>query len=93
MDEYIYHEMLVHPALLGGRALDDQTPARVLIIGGGASPLPPQIPHLTGDGGALREVLRHPHVAHVTMVEIDGAVVEAGKQWYAQPARARSSVW
>jgi len=37
--------------------------ARVLIIGG-------------GDGGILREVLRHDHLASVVMVEIDRAVVE-----------------
>ncbi|TQV72973.1 polyamine aminopropyltransferase [Aliikangiella marina] len=36
---------------------------RVLIIGG-------------GDGGILREVLKHSYVEHVTMVEIDRAVVD-----------------
>ncbi len=40
---------------------------RVLIIGG-------------GDGGIAREVLRHPGVAHVTQVEIDGEVVEICKE-------------
>ena len=40
---------------------------RVLIIGG-------------GDGGALEEVLKHPAVEAVTMVEIDGAVVEVAKE-------------
>lgn len=38
-------------------------PRKVLIIGG-------------GDGGTLREVLRHPEVDKVTMVEIDKMVVE-----------------
>jgi spermidine synthase len=38
-------------------------PARVLIIGG-------------GDGGILREVLKHPTVESVTQVEIDRAVVD-----------------
>ncbi|GAA4355228.1 polyamine aminopropyltransferase [Kangiella marina] len=42
---------------------------RVLIIGG-------------GDGGILREVLRHPEVQHVTMVEIDQAVVDMCKQYF-----------
>lgn len=42
---------------------------RVLIIGG-------------GDGGILREVLRHPEVEHVTMVEIDAAVVDMCKQYF-----------
>jgi len=57
-DEHLYHEMLVHVPLF---SLD--TPAEILIIGG-------------GDGGTAREVLKHP-VARVTMVEIDGAVIEA----------------
>jgi len=42
-------------------------PKRVLIIGG-------------GDGGVLREVLRHP-VERAVMVEIDGAVVDAAKKY------------
>ena len=44
------------------------TPAsRVLVIGG-------------GDGGTVRQLMRHPGVAEVVMVEIDGHVVEACKQ-------------
>jgi spermidine synthase len=39
----------------------------VLVIGG-------------GDGGTVREVLRHPSVEKVTMVEIDGAVIDACKE-------------
>lgn len=42
-------------------------PKNVLVIGG-------------GDGGTIREVLRHPGVEKVTMVEIDGAVIEACKE-------------
>lgn len=41
---------------------------RVLIIGG-------------GDGGLAREVLKHPGVAHVTMVEIDAGVVDFSKEF------------
>lgn len=41
--------------------------ARVLVIGG-------------GDGGTVREVLRHPEVEHVTMVELDKLVVDACKE-------------
>ncbi|NLC07709.1 MAG: polyamine aminopropyltransferase [Syntrophomonadaceae bacterium] len=41
-------------------------PRRVLIIGG-------------GDGGTLREVVKHPKVEKATMVEIDARVVEASK--------------
>lgn len=43
-------------------------PERVLIIGG-------------GDGGTAREVMRHPSVSRVDMVEIDEAVVRASKQF------------
>lgn len=41
---------------------------RVLIIGG-------------GDGGTAREVLRYADVKHLDMVEIDGMVVEASKEY------------
>ena len=69
-DEFVYHEMLAHPAILA-RNLATQTsgdPAiDVLIIGG-------------GDGGCLREVLRHPE-ARATMVEIDPSVVDLSKTY------------
>jgi spermidine synthase len=61
-DEFIYHEMLVHPALLTHRQ-----PKRMLIIGG-------------GDGGALREALKHP-LETVTMVDIDGEVIAASRRY------------
>ncbi len=44
-------------------------PRRVLIIGG-------------GDGGLLREVVKHRSVEHVTKVEIDAAVVDMAKTWF-----------
>lgn len=43
-------------------------PRRVLIIGG-------------GDGGTLREVVKHPGVEKVTQVEIDERVVEASRRF------------
>lgn len=61
-DEFFYHEMLVHPALLCHPA-----PEKVLVVGG-------------GDGGALREVLRHP-VKSAVLVEIDQEVVEVAREW------------
>ncbi len=67
-DEFIYHEMISHVGLLGRNAASDPSHrASVLIIGG-------------GDGGTLREVLLHPWVARVVMVEIDGEVVELCKE-------------
>lgn len=47
---------------------------RVLIIGG-------------GDGGVLREVLRHPKVANITLVEIDSAVIELAKRYFPEHAQ------
>ncbi len=60
-DEFLYHEMLVHPALTTAPGIE-----RVLVIGG-------------GDGGTVREVLRHPEVRDCVMIEIDEMVVEASK--------------
>jgi spermidine synthase len=42
-------------------------PKNILVIGG-------------GDGGTIREVLKHPSVEKVTMVEIDELVIEASKK-------------
>jgi len=57
-DEFIYHEMIVHPAAFTfNRKLE-----KALVIGG-------------GDGGTVRELLKH-KPAKVVMVEIDREVVE-----------------
>jgi spermidine synthase len=61
-DEFIYHEILVHPVML-----THPSPKDVLIIGG-------------GDGGALREVLKHPSVERVDLVELDPDVVNLVKE-------------
>lgn len=45
-------------------------PRRVLIVGG-------------GDGGVLREVCRHDCVESITMVEIDGMVIDVAKKFFA----------
>jgi spermidine synthase len=47
----------------------------ILVIGG-------------GDGGTVREILRHDHVEKVTMVEIDGAVIDACKEFLPNIAAA-----
>jgi spermidine synthase len=62
-DEFIYHEMLAHPALI-----KHQNPERVLVIGG-------------GDGGTVREVLKHPSVKEVHLCEIDEDVINISKQY------------
>ncbi len=61
-DEFLYHEMLVHPAMTTAKQAK-----RVLVIGG-------------GDGGTVREVLRHKSADSVLMIEIDQQVVEACKE-------------
>ncbi|NLZ27939.1 MAG: polyamine aminopropyltransferase [Firmicutes bacterium] len=50
-------------------------PRKVLIIGG-------------GDGGAVREALKHPHVEKVTLVEIDHEVVEACRSYLPETGNA-----
>lgn len=50
-------------------------PRRVLIIGG-------------GDGGTLREVLRHPEVEKAVLVDIDGEVIRCARQYFAYMAAA-----
>jgi spermidine synthase len=62
-DEFLYHEMLAHPAMTTAPSIE-----RVLVIGG-------------GDGGTVREVLRHSDVKRCVMIEIDELVVEASKTY------------
>ena len=62
-DEFIYHEMIVHPAAFTfTRQIE-----KVLVIGG-------------GDGGTVREVLKH-EPKQIDMVEIDRDVVEFAKEY------------
>jgi len=61
-DEFIYHEMLTHPAMFY-----HPNPKKILIIGG-------------GDGGVLREVLRHP-IEEVYLVDIDKKVIEISQKY------------
>lgn len=64
LDEYIYHEMLVHVPMFS-----HPEPRRVLIIGG-------------GDGGCLREVLKHDSVELVSLVDIDQMVIDIGRKHF-----------
>ena len=52
-----------------------QNAKNVLVIGG-------------GDGGTVREVLRHSNIEKVTMVEIDGEVIKACKEHLPEIAAA-----
>ncbi len=67
-DEYIYHESLVHPAMM---AAGPDRPKHVMIAGG-------------GELSTAREVLKHKSVERVTLVDIDGAVVNAARSHLAE---------
>ena len=61
-------EFIYHEMLTHVPILAHGAAKRVLIIGG-------------GDGGMLREVTKHASVEHITMVEIDGTVVDMCKEF------------
>ncbi len=62
-DEFIYHEALVHPAMI-----IHPEPKNILILGG-------------GEGATLREVLKHPSVKRVVVVDIDEEFVNLCKKY------------
>lgn len=70
VDEFVYHEMIAHPALY-----THPNPKNVLVIGG-------------GDGGTIREIIKHPSVEKATLVEIDGRIIELSKQYLPEIAVA-----
>jgi len=63
VDEYRYHEALVHPAMASATKRE-----RILVLGG-------------GDGLAVREVLKYPEVKQVTLVDIDPAMTDLGREF------------
>jgi spermidine synthase len=68
VDEDIYHECLVHPAMSAAMQTTQTSPLRVLVIGG-------------GEGATVREVLRWDTcVSHITWVDIDGELVRACRE-------------
>jgi spermidine synthase len=62
-DEFVYHEMVAHPALV-----THPNPEYVLVVGG-------------GDGGVIREIMKHPKVKKAVLVDIDGKVIEYSKKY------------
>ncbi|MCB9508220.1 MAG: polyamine aminopropyltransferase [Myxococcales bacterium] len=68
-------ESAYHELLAHLPLLCHPNPRRVLIIGG-------------GDGGTLREVLRHPEVQEAVLVDIDGEVIRCAKQYFPKLAVA-----
>ena len=64
----IFDEFVYHEMIAHVPLFTHPASKKVLVIGG-------------GDGGAVREVVRHAAVESVEMVEIDGMVVEASKKY------------
>ncbi len=62
-DEFIYHEMISHPAMFL-----HPNPEKILVIGG-------------GDGGTVREVLKHKSVKEVHLCEIDEEVILVAEKY------------
>lgn len=61
-------EFVYHEALVQPAMLAHPDPRRVVILGG-------------GEGATLREVLRHPGLERVVMVDLDEELVEVCRQW------------
>ena len=66
-------EFVYHEMIAHIPALNHKKPERVVVIGG-------------GDGGTVRELLKHPEVKEVVLCEIDGLVVEASKKYFPKVA-------
>ena len=62
-------EFIYHEMIVHVPLCAHPKPKQVLIVGG-------------GDGGCVREVLRHPEVERVTLVEIDGMVVDLCQKYF-----------
>lgn len=62
-------EFFYHELITHIPMLTHKNPENILIVGG-------------GDGGTVRELLKHDTVKHIDMVEIDGMVIEASKKYF-----------
>jgi Spermidine synthase len=61
-------EFFYHENLVHMAAITHDNPKNVLIVGG-------------GDGGSAEELLKHPSIEHITLVEIDAAVVDISRRY------------
>lgn len=61
-------EFVYHEMITHVPLFTHPNPRRVLVVGG-------------GDGGTVREILKHPSVEQATLVEIDGKVIEYSKKF------------
>ncbi len=71
-------EFLYHEMLAHVPLHSHPAPRSVLIVGG-------------GDGGTLREVLKHPSVHQVTLVELDPQVIEVARRFFPDMAAGFST--
>lgn len=66
-------EFVYHEMIAHIPALNHPRPERIVVIGG-------------GDGGTVRELLKHPEVKEIVLCEIDGMVVDACEKYFPQIA-------
>ncbi|MDI6823327.1 MAG: polyamine aminopropyltransferase [Bacillota bacterium] len=66
-------EFVYHEMIVHVPMCAHPNPRRVLVVGG-------------GDGGAVREILRHPAVEEICLVDIDGEVIEAAREFFPRVA-------
>lgn len=71
----IFDEFVYHEMIAHIPLFTHPNPQKVLVIGG-------------GDGGSVREVVKHQKVEKAVMVEIDGLVVEVSKQYLPEISEA-----
>ncbi|EAX47743.1 spermidine synthase [Thermosinus carboxydivorans Nor1] len=71
----IFDEFVYHEMIAHVPLFTHPNPKNVLVIGG-------------GDGGTIREVVKHPSVERAEMVEIDGLVVEVCKKYLPEISEA-----
>jgi len=69
----VFDEFIYHEMITHPPLCTHPNPRRVLVIGG-------------GDGGTVREVLRHPSVESVELCEIDRRVVEVCREYLPEPS-------
>jgi spermidine synthase len=69
-------EFFYHENLVHMAALAHPAPVRALVVGG-------------GDGGSVEELLKHPTIEHVTLAEIDGAVIDIARRHFGAVHRGR----
>ncbi|ABO51433.1 spermidine synthase [Desulforamulus reducens MI-1] len=71
-------EFIYHETIVHIPLMIHPEPKRVMVVGG-------------GDGGAVKEILKHPSVETVDLIEIDERVIEVSKKWLPEISHALRS--